>query len=126
MKTKKPLSLLLMFYRSMDLYRWLEETGSPNKHKYPGWKRIGYKPISLCWACEYSIVSEYDDGEVDIDCNKCPLKELWPDGCSGYLTSPYYKWEHSWNLNERKACAKIIADYCEKKYNELKEKENKS
>jgi len=122
MKTKKPLSLLLMFYRSMDLYRWLEETGSPNKYKYPGWKRIGYKPISLCWACEYSIVGECD-GEVGVDCDKCPLKELWPNGCTE-SASPYRNWERSWNRDERKACAKIIADYCENKYNELKEKEN--
>lgn len=100
------MTLKQCYQGGMELWRWLEANPDKSKSKWPKWEENGGKmhSLSYCFACEY----------CGMNCDKCPLLELWPKKCEE-STSPYEKWCKALTPKNRSKYAKVIADFCEMK-----------
>lgn len=96
---------------TIELWQWLYDNPKSEKRYWLGWRKNKgrYTAVGDCFACEYAFRSLKKVG-----CDKCPLLQLWPDGCMEN-TSPYIQWTKTRDIELRKKYAKSIIDFCKGK-----------
>lgn len=116
-----------------DLWRWLEENPSKEKHQWPAFENSTKKCLSYCPCCQYVrtvdkmplFCAEDTIPESETDRKRqrklCPLRDLWPKGCCS-ARSPFRRWNES-RYHLRSKYAKQIADFCEKRLKEIEDNE---
>ena|SRR3990167_5487902 len=112
----KKLTLRQALNLCSKLWRWLEKNPEMYKTDWPGWDDVDGDVENLCFACEYDLQNK----KVSC-CYNCPLKGLWGTNCMK-PTSPYEKWAQSSDPVIKSKNAKKIADFCDKRLQELKTK----
>jgi len=112
---------------SIELWKWLAETGSNDKSAWDKWERLEqeYKIeffAACCPLCEYS--------KYNVDCNICPMFKRWPDvhGASEYEVctsegSAFDIWSNSTSVTLRKAMAEVLVGAFETALKEMEDSE---
>jgi hypothetical protein len=68
------------------------------KYKAEAYKALGLTAdVNFCPCCQYASYST--PFGVATKCEKCPLYDLWPNGCVKYNT-PYYVWNNNRETRE--------------------------
>ena len=118
----KELTLKQAYKLYNELWEWLIKYPDKNKLDWPGWPKKDYvEADSLCFACEYVRQRKITKFNICFkkfftgSCSYCPLTGLWGTDCMDY-ESP------SNDANTRKEMNLIIANFCDKKLEELKNK----
>ena len=119
----KKITLRQTYKLCSELWTWLGNNPTQEKIEWSGWNRflVNRNNIyikNLCFACEYDL----QKGSIFTQCFNCPLIELWGDDCVQSYKSPYRKWTEAKSTKVKRRNAFKIADFCDKKLEELKNK----
>ncbi len=96
---------------SIELWRWLAETGANSKSLWPGWKK--YDRIhNDCPLCEYALFQrEGNRIGIHASCIGCPYAAIF-EHCLK-TTSPYRRWIGAYDKNERSHEAHLFVEQLE-------------
>lgn len=114
------------------LWDWLYENPEiRDKTEWPGWDAL-YDTYDVdeffsdCPCCEwvnqqgYHLMTE-DNDFAGLDCSKCPLTKIFPNGCTGPVENTSWDtWCVTYDKDKRKLAAKIIRDGSFKELKKLK------
>ena len=79
-----------------ELWQWLADNPTKEKHHWPGWKHVNdkykeYIPY-YCFACGYAKMKRHAVGYEAKKCDYCPC-DWGTKGCCN-KDSPFYEWDH--------------------------------
>jgi len=102
------------------LWEWIAEEDR-EKDEWPYWARNGGAVRRMphdCPCCEY-VTQRVGELTPEQCAYLCPLKELWPQGCT-CDDSPFTLWRGSLQPEQRRGYAQAIAETAKRKYLNLK------